>query len=703
LNDKLRHRLCIAILLSLAGWPLLVFGQQVGQKNNETEAVLQSKPLILSLPSPYQDNVMKLDEASSFAEEDENETKRNDGPSRSFYVEAVLGRSERGDVVVIEQGVSLGGFRSTDAWGDWSFDLSGARSRGSFGVFPLESDQSYSSGWTGTVWQRNFALNNTWLLDNGIGVINTPAVDLMRNQYRFTLPTVPFLGIRSDARSDRMQVVSAYGRLGTFDGSRVLGFVAGSGHVATLAMQNQLSPTWSYAAAYINTQGALAPDYSGGSLVGSDRQSQAIWSALRWQQGNHSVQLNVQASHGTTDGDVFDNAVGVWIDASSNIGRHRHNYGVFRMDPGLSWGAWPINSNVSGGYYRWAYQYGEWSWNLGGDYVSPTSKASNVALTPTTVYVTGYARRQVASRWGMGMSAAARQSTLPMAGSKPQQAYSMQWFVDKTSKWGQSRAQIDLSRHEQGRLEMLSFDHSFLSVGTNRVSASLSWARDTLNLDWPPSAQRSESLQAALTGSRALGDNLSLDGTIRYLHGTGGSAQRSTDVNLGLNWAITPRLKMTATYFQSSGAQRAPIILDPLADPELFLRLPKNKTAFLSLRYDFSGGRPYGVLGAAPGAVVATGRIAGVVFLDVNKNGLRDASEEVVPNITLLLDGRYSVQTDINGKYVFDRVAVGSHRVTVQDDNLPLPWEFSSQTVQRDVEVSVRDTTILDVPAISPL
>ena len=37
-----------------------------------------------------------------------------------------------------------------------------------------------------------------------------------------------------------------------------------------------------------------------------------------------------------------------------------HNYGVFRLEPGLTWGYQPINNNIQGAYYRFAYQDLRW-------------------------------------------------------------------------------------------------------------------------------------------------------------------------------------------------------------------------------------------------------------------------------------------------------------------------------------------------------
>ena len=95
------------------------------------------------------------------------------------------------------------------------------------------------------------------------------------------------------------------------------------------------------------------------------------------------------------------------------------------------------------------------------------------------------------------------------------------------------------------------------------------------------------------------------------------------------------------------------------------------------------------------------GSIRGTLFLDDNRNGRRDANEQPVANVTVTVDGRYSVRTDANGRYEFPLVATGSHEITVVADNLPLPWSFDQP--QQTITVGTRADVALDVGATRPL
>ena len=99
---------------------------------------------------------------------------------------------------------------------------------------------------------------------------------------------------------------------------------------------------------------------------------------------------------------------------------------------------------------------------------------------------------------------------------------------------------------------------------------------------------------------------------------------------------------------------------------------------------------------APPGS--GSGRLSGVIYLDANENGRFDAGENGAPNVTVILDGRFSVRTDSNGRFDFTAVASGHHVITVQQDNVPLPWALVNSG-RVEVDVSTRDRTEVAIGA----
>jgi hypothetical protein len=87
-----------------------------------------------------------------------------------------------------------------------------------------------------------------------------------------------------------------------------------------------------------------------------------------------------------------------------------------------------------------------------------------------------------------------------------------------------------------------------------------------------------------------------------------------------------------------------------------------------------------------------------MVYLDANYNGHYDAGEAGAPNVTVVLDGRFSVQTDASGRFDFPAVATGHHVISVVPDNLPLPWVLVGDG-RAEVVITTRDRTDVNIAA----
>lgn len=622
----------------------------------------------------YRDRLIDAPQLQDLPPDDDAQTD-DDGLPRALHAEAIVSRNQRGDASFDEQGIAAGGYWETASWGAFSLDatlFNSNRDR-----FDGLGNRHSGLGGSATLWQRDLYLDGGWRVNNGLGVLNTPLSALQRNQYRFFLPSVALAGAGSEWHNagKNLLLQGAFGRAGLYTGTRVLGFDIADGSVAALGAQWAWAPQWTGAASFLGTQGRIIPG-NGGQAVFEQGDTQALYAATAWQGGRENVQLNLLAS----DGDA-GHALGAWIDASARRGRYQHNAGAYHLAPGLAWGALPINNDVEGGYYRVAYQYARWSWNAGLDGMRSLS-----GLGFNGLYATSFVRYQASSTLGYGGILNLRHA--------PATSYGVQLFLDKHTRWGQSRVQIDQAGNN-GRADswQLSFDQAFpLQQGT-RLSASLAYG----SLRYDANSDATTTTTLALYGGRDLGDRLSIDGSARWTHGDGGAAMRGTDINLGLNWRMTARWAITAAFYQSQGSQRSPFVLDPLVTETPFISLPRDRSVFLSLRYERNAGRPRAVIGGVAGG--PTGSIAGSLFLDDNKDGVRSASEQPAANVTVLLDGRFATRTDSLGNFEFANVSVGSHGITVVADNLPLPWFIDDADAQRSLQVTVRQTARLDIGA----
>lgn len=627
-------------------------------------------------PAAYTDQLIPAAELPADSD-DAGMDDDSSGLPRGLHLDLGIGWHQQDGRTDTERGVSVGGWRDTLDWGSWSLDArawqgSSPRSLGGTG-----------NGALFTVWQRGFYVDGGWRGDTGFGVLNTPQLPLMREQARLFLPSTPFAGLSSDWRSPQgdLRWQASYGQPGYFTGGRVTGFERGEGHVASAGVEWAPAGGWRVAADWLGSDLTVRPTSLTDSMpIYQAGPTSALYAAAAWTGVRDRVQANLLGS------DVAGtNASGLWLDAQSRRGRWRHDYGLYRLGDGLGFGPLPMSNNAEGAYYRASYGYARWQWSTGVDALQQLRGDGFAGI-----YATTFVRYQASTRLGVGGNLALRQG-------RGDDAASASVFADHGNAFGQTRWQLDVARDDGGRRDWrLGVDQALPMNGGRRVSLSLAWEqhRD------PLAALDGQGLVGAVYGGLDLGDRLRVDGSLRYRQSEGGSSGRGLDANLAFDWQINPRWHAIATFFQSQASSRQALIIDPLAPPLWQWNASRDRAVFLSLRYQRQAGRPAAVLAGPAGA--PTGGIQGQVFLDANGNGQREANELPAAAVTVVLDGRFSVQTDAEGHFQFPRVAIGPHRVAVVSDNLPLPWRFADGADQRAIEVAVRHDTTLDFAASPP-
>ncbi|PRH83705.1 hypothetical protein C6N40_00745 [Arenimonas caeni] len=616
----------------------------------------------------YQDRIIDPDKLAPLPPDDDEQFDAS-GLPRSWRLEVLTSQIKRGDEKFSESGFSFGGLWETADWGSFSLDATA-----------FQSDQGRNGGsrWIGTatIWQRNLRFDGGWRVDNGLGVLNTPLTPLQRDQYRFFLPSAPFSGLVSqwENTEDERRFFAGFGQAGVFSGARVVGFDQAEGQVGTLGSQWRWSPDWTGALAVLATDGRIVPDELGSGQYQDGRTEAAVFST-GWAGTQDEAKLHLHSSRGYL-GDAF----GAWTDIESRRGRYTYNYGAFRLEPGLAWGALPINNDAQGLHFRTNYRHPRWTWSVGIDQIQSVSGNSFEGT-----YANAFLRYQARANLGVGGSLNVRRS-------ETDTDFSTRWFADRRARWGITRIQLDQAHTSERDDWQITLDQDLPMQTGSRLTVSGSIAVEDQD-----GVGRTDTFTLAALGGIELTDRISLDGNLRWIRGNGPNAYRGTDLNLSLNWRLASNWWLTATAYNNRGEQRSPFQLDPLAPPDVFVGIPRERSIFLSLRYQRQAGSSAVVLGGMPGT--AAGNIRGSVFLDENGDGIRSAAELPAVNVTVILDGRYSVRTDSQGEFEFPRVAVGAHTIEVVPDNLPLPWFLDEQADRRAVEVQVRDTVRVDIGA----
>lgn len=585
-----------------------------------------------------------------------------EGWPRAFRMQLATSRLTRNDRQINESGIRLGGMLDTPNYGAFTLDAN------------LRSSNSdlIGSGGLVSLWQRGLPMNGGWFANNALGVFNSPSIDLARQQYRFFIPTIPTVGAATEWRQvGGLQFQTSVGQPGLFTGLYTPTFEGLGGRATTGGMQWNLSREWAAAVQAVDVDRArftLSP-----TALGATVSARSWYGASAWTTPGARAQLNVVSS----ELDGGSERTGAWLDGGIRDNLLWHTFGGFRLPSNLVWGNQPLPSNLQGGYYRAAYQSRQWIVDGGVDYVMPVSGGGS-----GTLYAIGNARYQMLTGLGVGGGANVRQG----AGD----AWSAFGFVDHANPWGLGRIQTNFAKDDFQNNTLLTLDQSWRVPSGARLSTSLLLGRENFE------RYGANRYGVAVYGGGQLRSNLSVDINARWDEAFGQASSQNVLANAALNWGISSGWIASASYYENRNTGRLPLVVtSPIPEPfPLYQRL-NDRGVFLSLRYDWQAGTPVVPLGGQPGT--GSGTVAGVLFLDANDNGRLDAGEAGAPNVTILLDGRFTVRTDSQGRFEFASVAAGKHVLGIVPDNLPLPWAASADG-RIEVEVGVRDRTRTEIP-----
>ena len=637
------------------------------------------------LPAPaapaYQDRFIGGGSLPADISMGDDATSDTSGLAHSLQIDGVVSAlSSHGggsDSHVSENGVVVKSQWETATYGDWSLDAS-ARTGGS-----EAGSSEQGQGGVITLRQRGMPFDGDWQADNALGDVNSPDINLARIQPRFYLPTAPMQGLTTEWRGpEGLQVVAGGGVPGLYDGIVVPNFRTLDGSTATAGAQWSPASQWTVGGQWVEARDvnlATGPVIDSTALMSS---TTGLLSAA-WADGGEHVQMNLL--DGNTDGKTN---VGTWVDASMVQGRFLQNAGLFRIDPNMTWGNQLISNDAQGGYYRLNYQSRQWLADVGIDEVRSVS-----GLGGDTTFLTGDTRYQLSRDWGLG-------GVANLSRTDGGTSWSLEGYVDHSNAAGTGRVQADFAETTAGQDATVTLNQAWSTPVGMRLSTSTAVERIS-GAGINDLEQDSTVLSIAAYGGGQFTAGLGLEGNVRWARTVQGQAAPGVSANVSLTWQLSQAWEVLATYYDTRVGSWTPLVVEspltpPVATP---VGAVQERGIFLTLRYRRAGGSHFAPLGGAPGA--GSGEIAGVVFLDANNNGRADAGEAGAPNVTVVLDGRFSLQTDANGRFVFPVVATGHHVITVVPDNLPLPWILANGG-RAEVEVTTRDRTEISIAAQRP-
>jgi hypothetical protein len=677
LNEPVRHlarRLALGVCgLATAAWMAAA----------QAQSLTPESPAPPSAPA-YQDNYIRGGALAPDITAGDEITSNSQGPYRSLQVDGVvswLGSHSGGaSSNELEDGFIVRSQWETADFGSWSLDGSartGASSSGpSFG--PTDQGQ----GGTIALRERGMPFDGNWQTDNALGDINTPDIGLVQFQPRFYLPTSPMQGLTTDWRGpDGLDLTAGGGVPGVYEGIAVPDFHTLGGSIATAGAQWSPAAHWTIGGQFVDANDvnlAVGPVIEGVTTISS---TTSLLSAA-WQDKGERLQLNLM------DGDVSGKPSGTaaWLDGSMTQGAFLQSAGLFRIDPNMTGGNQLIADDMQGGYYRLGYQTRQWLTDIGVDEVRSVS-----GMSADTTFLTGDARYQLSRDWGIG-------TVGNLSRTDGADSWSVEGYVDHVNRWGMGRVQADYADTTTGRSATLTLNQNWSSSVDLRLSTS-AYVQHVSGALYTDVQQTSTVLGIAASGGAQLTGRVSLDGNIQWAGAIQGRAAPAVSTNISLTWQVSQYWKVLLTYYDTeTGSWTPPTVVSPLTPPsETVIPAISERGAFLTVRYQRSAGSHFAPLGGRVGT--GAGEIRGTVYLDANNNGLFDAGETGAPNVTVVLDGQFSVQTDANGRFDFPSVVAGHHVITVQPDNVPLPWQLTNSG-RKEVDVSTRGITEADIGAV---
>ncbi len=615
---------------------------------------------------PYEDRVI---ESLTLAEDDADTEFRYDasGPPRYLRFETRLGTLPFDPTRTVQSSLALYGLIETPNHGTLSLDGNYAPREGLGSV---------------TLRQRGIPLDGGRLAHLEAGVISAPSPDVLRTPSRIYLPLITRQGVSAEVESLAHfgQIQASTGTPGRLAGQPLNAYVREPGRVSTVGGQWQLRlgkdasrPGWMLAALHESARGV-----TGTSSL--DRLVDADSTLVGFSHEVNGYHIHARLIR-TRSSDVEGSRLGYWFEGELMEGPRTHGYGLYRFERGLSWAGQAIANDLGGFYYRNNWRTRQLVTDFSVDWLRSLS-----GDRADGVYATGSARWRINRDHTLG------------AGLTFRHFRDNAWnsFADWRwqNGWGTSSLRLEYSNStasDAQRTSQLTYDQDWdVPLGWS-LSTSLSAGRYSAVPLRNESAE--DYVSAALSTVAPLNSRTTLRGTLLTEHGSDGESRQN--INLSANWRINQGWSLEGHYSRNTGRSRTQPSLDPLAPPLPELVPLSDRSFYALLRYELQGGSRNAPLGGKPQE--GGGRIEGMVFFDLNRNGSQEASETGVAGVTLFLDNRYAVRTDDQGRFSFPFVAAGPRTVTLRSETLPLPWSTVDDG-QVKVEVRLRETTQLLMP-----
>ncbi|GER21351.1 hypothetical protein VCH24_64030 [Variovorax boronicumulans] len=698
------------------GAPLSMAQQRMPESSTVADARIQSldratveqerrRSLVDSAPQGYEDRFMSPAEAGPLgAGEDGTEPPADSPGYRGWLLESRVGFGE-------SSGTGFGRSRAAE----FGLRAEYRRETLNYGQFILQADSRHLDGdnvglvgigGLGYARERSsgrFTLRNLGLpvtthtfADTAVGDIYSELTDGLSRNYRLSLGTATVRGLSTRLYGADFDLRAGHGQRGYLAGGPYPGFEKGQGTISWLGLTKRFDEGRWFVAAQLD-QARNVPAYYEGPFTsqGFGFKNVSSWAAALGygpsllRDGDFRLRATAIGSQvsSTTPGVRVGSAHGLFVEASTQWGRARHEFGAYTAQPQLHFGDYPLATGTRGAYWRMDQSTSRLNWGLGLDHerAAPEPAFGGVVFP-------GYQRSGVSANLqylfdrhtSAGVSSSVYRTLYQGQGgswhdeqSDSRSLYASAYYQTSFFGWPRTRFSATVRRNERivrnaetATGQELQWEQEWIGgrYETLRpeLTTTLGFARDQsggTTRHYPT---------AGLQFRYWVDSGFSLTGNLRYTSQSGGlytsrglSGTLNAEKDLGRGW----RLGFAASLNQA----RASML--PVQQPGPSLYRSNDKTVQVYLRWEGSAGSAYRSAGVRTNdAGTGSGGVAGQVFLDANRDGIQQVGEVGAANVEVLLDGRDRTTTDRDGRFEFPLVPTGRHQLTLQLESVPLPW-----------------------------
>jgi len=518
--------------------------------------------------------------------------------------------------------------------------------------------------------QQDYVLSDRLQMDSEVGHFRSYTPGSISRSYRFYLPSTILQGIGATLYNDNTSLSLSIGEIGVYKGTAAQAFEKTQGKLYGLGGTLSVDDQWTLGAQFWNTndpeEGESHQSYSG---------------VLEYRDDYLSKNLQMHFL-GDSEGNI-----GLWLDNEFKYGKWNHYTGAFYFEPELLWTDVSIDNDREGLYWRSDRKSFRWRWTLGSE-ISKNNLDEDPEIAgniKTASFVNGTWQFRRKTQFGGSLNLNTTHADSGTA-EDDNNIYGLKGFTVHQFSAGTSRLQLSLNKNDAPEddetLYGVLWDHGWRVPFLSRLNTDIEYS-------WTDNKE--DELSLRLSAEKSLLADVKITGTAQRVIAEANTIGKwsGTSLSFGLSW------QLHRNWLISCNADYNRNMIDPENEDSTTI---DGTTVSFSISYSRASGRQPYLYGRSTGNL-GRGRISGKVFLDENKDGKQGINEKALKNILVYLDGRFTTETDYDGKFEFWPVASGDHHISIGIEDVPLPWGLDDES-QRRVYVPVRGEGKIDFALI---